>query len=66
MATQTLFIVKLLTISAVLSVAIKYIAPSFAILPTATNALIAVLSPTIAIAIAFLVRYTTVSQQKTN
>ncbi|MBW4662777.1 MAG: hypothetical protein KME01_01015 [Chroococcus sp. CMT-3BRIN-NPC107] len=64
MASQTLFIVKLLTLSTVLSVAIKYIAPSFAILPTPTNALIAVLLPTIVMALAFLGRYAMMNQQK--
>ncbi len=64
MKSQALFIVKLLIISAVLSMAIKYVAPSLAIPPTATNALIAVLLPTIMLAIAFLFRYTTFNQQK--
>jgi hypothetical protein len=62
MKSQTIFIFKLLIVSAVLSVAIKF-AP-VAISPTATNALIAVLLPTIIMAIALLWRYLTFSPQK--
>jgi hypothetical protein len=62
MNNQTMFIVKLLIISTVLSVAIKF-AP-ISISPTATNALIAVLLPTIVMAIAFLFRYIAFSKQK--
>ena len=55
MKSQILFIVKLLIVSAVLSVAIKF-AP-ISIPPTATNALIAVLLPTIVMTVTFLWRY---------
>jgi len=64
MNNQAIFILKLLIISTVLSVTIKF-AP-ISIPPTATNALIAVLLPTIVMAIIFLWRYTTFRQQKSN
>lgn len=63
MKSQALFIVKLLIVSAVLSVAIKFAPISIA--PTATNALIAVLLPTIVMGITFLFRYANIRQQKT-
>ena len=63
MKSQALFIVKLLIVSAVLSVAIKFV--PIAIAPTATNALIAVLLPTIVMTVTFLFRYANISQQKT-
>ncbi len=66
MASQTLFIVKLLVVSAILSVAIKSVAPSVSIPPTTTNALIAVLLPAIVMTVTFLWRYAASSQQKTN
>jgi hypothetical protein len=47
MATQLGFLLKLLGLSALLSVAIKYVGPSLFIPGTATNALIMVLSPTV-------------------
>ena len=62
MKSQILFIVKLLIVSAVLSVAIKFAPISIA--PTATNALIAVLLPTIAIAITFFFRYAAIKWAK--
>jgi hypothetical protein len=61
MKSQAMFIVKLLVVSAVMSVVIKF-AP-IAIPPTATNALIAVLLPSVVMAIAFLWRYATIDQQ---
>lgn len=62
MASQTLFIVKLLVVSAILSVVIKF-AP-ISIPATTTNALIGVLSPTLIMAIALLSRYAS-RQQRT-
>lgn len=64
MKSQALFIVKVLIVSAALSVAIKDVAPSLAIAPTGTNALVAVLLPTIVMAIAFILRYTTFRSAK--
>ncbi|HEY9644306.1 MAG TPA: hypothetical protein V6C57_27680 [Coleofasciculaceae cyanobacterium] len=52
MNTQTGFILKVLVLSIVLSWAIKYVAPSFAIPTTNLNALIGVLLPTVMMAIA--------------
>lgn len=63
MKSQVSFIVKLLIVSAVLSVAIKFAPISIA--PTATNALIAVLLPATMMAIIFLWRYANLCQQKT-
>ena len=63
MKSQALFIVKLLIVSAALSVAIKFV--PIAIAPTTTNVLIAVLLPTIVMTVTFLVRYANISQQKT-
>ena len=57
MKSQTIFIVKLLIVSALLSVAIKEIAPRLAIPATTTNVLIAVLLPTIVMTVTFLWRY---------
>lgn len=62
MSSQASFIVKLFAISAILSVAIKFAPVS--IPPTVTNALIAVLLPTIVMAIAFLLRYVAFRQQE--
>lgn len=64
MKSQIFFIVKLLIVSAVLSVAIKFAPISIA--PTATNALIAVLLPTTVMAIIFLFRYANLRQRETN
>lgn len=62
MASQTLFIVKLLVVSAIISVVIKFVPIS--IPATTTNALIGVLSPTLIMAIALLSRYAS-RQQRT-
>ncbi len=62
MASQGFFIVKLFAISAILSVAIKFAPMSIA--PTATNALIAVLLPTIVMTVTFLWRYAVSRQRK--
>jgi hypothetical protein len=56
MENQLSFIVKLLVLSALLSVLIKYVLPSIVIPATATNALIIVLLPTVIMAIALLWR----------
>lgn len=64
MASQVLFIVKLLFVSAIVSVAIKF-APGLLIPATTTNALIGVLSPTLIMAIALLSRYAMQRQQRT-
>ncbi len=63
MKSQVIFILKLLIVSAVLSVAIKFVPVS--IPATAINALIAVLLPAIVMAIIFLFRYANLRQQKT-
>ena len=55
MASQGVFVVKLFAISAILSVAIKFAPISIPL--TATNALIAVLLPTIVMTVTFLWRY---------
>ena len=62
MKSQALFIVKLLIVSAALSVAIKFVPIS--IPPTATNALIAVLLPTIIMGVTFLFRYANLKSVK--
>ena len=62
MKSQALFIVKLLIVSAALSVAIKFVPISIA--PTATNALIAVLLPTIVMTVTFLFRYANLKSVK--
>ncbi len=64
MASQASFIIKLLIVSAVLSVIIKF-AP-ISIPPTTNNVLIAVLLPTIVMAIALLSRYAASRQQDSN
>ena len=51
------FIVKVFLLSAGISLLIKYIAPSFPIPATATNALIIVMLPTVILAIAFFWRF---------
>lgn len=63
MKSQFIFIIKLLIVSALLSVIIKF-AP-IAIPATATNALIAVLLPTTVMTVTFLFRYANFRQQKT-
>ena len=62
MKSQALFIVKLLIVSAALSVAIKFVPIS--IPPTVTNALIAVLLPTIIMGVTFLFRYANLKSVK--
>ncbi|MBW4616560.1 MAG: hypothetical protein KME21_25470 [Desmonostoc vinosum HA7617-LM4] len=57
MENQLIFILKLLVLSALLSLLIKYILPSLAIAGTATNALIIVLLPSVMMAIALLWRF---------
>lgn len=64
MKSQALFIVKLLIVSAALSVAIKFVPISISIAPTATNALIAVLLPTIVMTVTFLFRYANIKSVK--
>ncbi|WP_414755978.1 hypothetical protein [Anabaena sp. CCY 9910] len=62
MENQLSFVLKLLIISALISVSIKYVAPMWPIPATATNALILVLSPTIILAIALFWRFQTQKQ----
>ena len=50
MKDQIIFLLKVLLLSAVISFFIKYVAPSFSIPETATNALIIVLLPTVIMA----------------
>lgn len=57
MENQLGLVLKLLLLSALLSVLIKYVAPSLSISATATNALIIVLLPIVIIAIALLWRF---------
>ncbi|MEH1850125.1 MAG: hypothetical protein V7L11_00170 [Nostoc sp.] len=57
MENQLGFVLKLLLLSALLSVLIKYVGPSLSIPATATNALIIVLLPIVIIAIALLWRF---------
>ncbi len=51
------FVLKLLLLSALLSLLIRYVGPSLSIPATATNALIIVLLPIVIIAIALLWRF---------
>jgi len=57
MENQMGFILKLLLLSALLSLLIKYAAPSLTIPATASNALIIVLLPPVILAIALLWRF---------
>ncbi|MBE9035271.1 hypothetical protein [aff. Roholtiella sp. LEGE 12411] len=57
MENQMSFIVKLLLLSALLSLLIKYATPSLVIPATAINALIIVLLPPVIMAIALLWRF---------
>ncbi|WP_373528626.1 hypothetical protein [Nostoc sp.] len=57
MENQLGFILKLLLLSALVSVLIKYAAPSLSISATATNALIIVFLPIAIIAVALLWRF---------
>jgi len=50
MKNQFIFVLKVLLLSAVISVLIKYVAPSFPIPETATNALIIILLPNVIMA----------------
>jgi hypothetical protein len=52
MGTQTNFLFKVFILSAGVSVLIKYGGPNLPVAPTAVNALIAVLTPTVILAIA--------------
>ncbi|HEY9902251.1 MAG TPA: hypothetical protein V6D43_07450 [Candidatus Sericytochromatia bacterium] len=56
MASQTNFILKVLILSAAISVSIKYGGSSLLIAATSVNTLIAVLTPTFIVAIALLWR----------
>jgi hypothetical protein len=53
---QSLFVVKVLVLSTLISVGIKYGAPSLAIAPSVTNALILVFSPTLMVAMLLVTR----------
>ena len=57
MENQLGFVLKLLLLSALLSLLIKYVGPNLSIPPTATNALIIVLLPIVIMAIALLWRF---------
>ncbi|MGF2035153.1 MAG: hypothetical protein RMZ43_007550 [Nostoc sp. CmiVER01] len=57
MQNQLVFVLKLLLLSALLSVLIKYAGPSLSIPVTATNALIIVLLPIAIMAITLLWRF---------
>ncbi|MEJ6480050.1 hypothetical protein N0Y54_01450 [Nostoc punctiforme UO1] len=57
MGNQLGFVLKLLLLSALLSLLIKYVGPSLSIPTTGTNALIIVLLPIVIIAIALLWRF---------
>ncbi|MEH2192231.1 MAG: hypothetical protein V7K98_06145 [Nostoc sp.] len=57
MGNQLGLVLKLLLLSALLSLLIKYAGPSVPIPATATNALIIILSPIVIIAIALLWRF---------
>ncbi|WP_041233141.1 hypothetical protein [Cylindrospermum stagnale] len=63
MENQMGFVLKLILLSGLLSLLIKYAAPSLLIPATATNALIIVLLPTVIMAIALLWR---IPRQKQN
>ncbi len=56
MATQAGFVLKVLFLSAGLSILIKYGGPTLDIVPTPTNVLLTVLLPTLIVAIALLWR----------
>ncbi|MDF5708686.1 MAG: hypothetical protein PUP90_13745 [Nostoc sp. S4] len=57
MENQLGFVLKLLLLSALVSILIKYVAPSLSVSATATNALIIVLLPIAIVAIALLWRF---------
>ncbi len=54
MKNQFLFVLKVLLLSVLISICIKYLAPSLSIPETATSALIIVLLPNVIVAIALL------------
>jgi hypothetical protein len=56
------FLLKLLLLSTLLSILVKYSSPSFLIPPTVTNALLLVLLPTLILAIALCGRFISVKQ----
>lgn len=56
MGTQASFILKVLIFSGFISVLIKYVGPSLAIAPTSVPTLIAVLTPTLVLAMALFWR----------
>jgi uncharacterized integral membrane protein len=56
MSTQVSFIFKVLILSAGVSVAIKYGGPNLPVTPTSVNALVAVVTPSLILAIAFFLR----------
>ncbi len=56
MGTQASFILKVLIFSGFISVLIKYVGPSLAIAPTSVHTLIAVLTPTLVLAMALFWR----------
>jgi hypothetical protein len=62
MENQLSFVIKLLIMSAFVSVLIKYAGPFWPLPATDTNALILVLSPTVIMAIALLWRFQTQKQ----
>lgn len=62
MQNQLRFVLKLLLLSALISVLIKYVAPYLSISATTTNALIIVLLPIAIVAIALLWRFQTYKQ----
>ncbi|MEA5506329.1 hypothetical protein VB735_25105 [Halotia wernerae UHCC 0503] len=57
MKNQLGFVIKLFLISALISLLIKYVAPSLSIPATATNGLILVFLPIVILAIALLWRF---------
>jgi Na+-translocating ferredoxin:NAD+ oxidoreductase RnfE subunit len=52
MLDRSRFLLKILLVSAVISVTIKYLAPLLAVSPTPLNALVLVLAPTIVLTLA--------------
>ncbi|NEO63670.1 MAG: hypothetical protein F6J98_25860 [Moorea sp. SIO4G2] len=56
MDNQLSFIIKLVILSTIISVIIKYVAPSVPIAATSVNGLIGILAPTVILAIALVGR----------
>lgn len=56
MDSQLSFIIKLVILSTIISVIIKYVAPSLPIPATSVNGLIGILAPTVILAIALVGR----------